>query len=63
MISGGSGRGIVELSGFELQSKVRADAKKMSYEAGRSEKVLSNLVGEARYQQLQTAEDRKPRRR
>ncbi len=63
MISGGSGKGIVELTGLDLQTKIKEDARKLSREAGGSDRVLANLIGEDRFHQIQTAEDRKPRRR
>jgi len=63
MISGGSGRGIVELTGHELSQKIREDAQKIKSDAARSDKTLANLVGEQKFHQLQTERDRVPRRR
>ena len=50
LIYGGSGRGIVELSGHELKDKIKEDAGKMLHEANKNENYLANLVGEDRYQ-------------
>lgn len=53
LISGGSGRGVVELVGQELVDKCKADAQKLKEEASRSETVYSNLIGPDRYEQIQ----------
>lgn len=49
LIGGGSGRGIVTLSGKDLGRKIKADAKAMTREAVANERVMANLVGEDRY--------------
>jgi len=49
LISGGSGKGIVELTGHELKAKIKEDATKMRRNAGKDEKLLANLVGEKKY--------------
>lgn len=54
LISGGSGRGIVELTGNDLAAHLRSEGKKLAASAGRDEKLLANLVGEDRYHQNQT---------
>jgi len=51
LISGGSGKGIVTLTGHELNAKIKSDAKKLKRAAGKNEKMLANLVGEERYHQ------------
>lgn len=62
LIAGGSGKGIVELTGYDLQAKIKEDARKMSREAGSNEKMLANLVGESRFNEIQTREDRRRNR-
>lgn len=61
LISGGSGRGVVELSGNELVEKVKSDAQALKREAAKSEKVYSNLLGEQKYHDMQTRIDRQKR--
>lgn len=53
------GKGIVELTGHELVSKLKSDAKQIQKDAAKSEKVYSNLLGESRYHDLQTRMDRR----
>jgi hypothetical protein len=53
--------GKVELQGQDLVDHIKSDAKKIQREAVLSEKKYSNLIGEARYQQIQTQMDRKRR--
>lgn len=53
VISGGSGKGIVELTGNELKEKVKADAQQLKKDMHKSEKTYSNLLGESKYQQMQ----------
>lgn len=62
LISGGSGRGTVELTGNELIEKIKSDAQNLKREAAQSEKVYANLLGEQKYQDLQTKMDRQKRR-
>ena len=50
LISGGSGKGIVELTGQELKAHVLAEGQKLKHEANKNEKVLANLVGDDKYQ-------------
>ncbi len=57
LIFGGSGRGIVELTGQDLKDKIKSDAKQLSKEMYSSEKVYANLLGEDKYQKLQTKMD------
>lgn len=61
LISGGSGRGIVELSGQDLVDKVKADTKQLKKDMYNSEKIYSNMVGEGHYQSLQQKIDRQKR--
>ena len=50
LISGGSGKGIVELSGQELLSYVQDETQKMRVKCNQNESYLANMVGENRYQ-------------
>lgn len=52
------GKGVVELFGQDLVDKVKADAKNIERNAYKSEKTYANLIGESRYQNLQTKMDR-----
>ncbi len=61
LISGGSGKGMVELTGQELVDKLKGDAQQLKKDAAKSEKVYSNLLGESRYHELQTRMDRQRR--
>lgn len=58
LISGGSGKGIVELSGNELMDKVAADTRKLRDQAYTNENVFANLVGEGKYQSNKTDYDK-----
>lgn len=57
------GKGVVELTGQELVNKLKSDAKKLKGEAASNEKVYANLLGEDRYQSLQTKMDQNKRDR
>lgn len=59
VISGGSGRGIVELTGHDLTDKIKSDAKQIQRDAAKDERKYANLLGEGRYQNLQSQMDRK----
>ena len=50
LISVGSGRGIVEITGHELKAKMRAEGQELKRAALKDENLMANLVGEARYQ-------------
>jgi putative FmdB family regulatory protein len=58
LIAGGSGRGIVEVTGHELKEKLQNDSADILKEAGRSEKFLANIVGEDKYQSNQIFRDK-----
>lgn len=49
LISGGSGKGKVELTGQEYKEKVMSDAQSLRREAYRNENVMANLIGESKY--------------
>lgn len=53
------GKGVVELYGQELVSKLRHDAKKIQKNAAKDEKKYANLLGESKYQELQTKMDKR----
>ena len=52
------GKGVVELTGHEYAEKVKEDAVKLKREMHNSEKIYSNMLGEAKYHQIQTQMDR-----
>lgn len=56
------GKGVVELSGQDLINKLKDDAKQLQKDASKSEKIYSNLLGESKYNDLQTKLDRRKRR-
>lgn len=49
MISGGSGKGRVELGYHEMKEKIKSDARNTLKESSRNENLLANLIGEDRY--------------
>lgn len=59
LISGGAGKGIVELTGHELERKTKEDIAKLKSEVYSSEKKYANFIGEERYHNLQKGIDRK----
>jgi len=61
LISGGSGKGIVELTGHEMTNKMQKDISDLKREAGRNENVLANLIGEAKYHSNLSAAERRRR--
>lgn len=62
LIAGGSGKGIVELTGHDLMAKTKEDAAKFKKEVYSSEKLYANVLGETKYQELQTRIDKQKRR-
>lgn len=54
--------GVVELTGQELIDKVKADTQKLKKDMGKSEKIYSNMLGDAQYQKLQTQMDKQKRK-
>lgn len=61
LISGGSGRGIVELYGNDLITKCKEDAQKLKKDMHKSANTYANMLGETRYNDLQTKMDRQKR--
>lgn len=62
LISGGSGKGIVELYGQDLLDKCKADAQTLKRDAAKSEKLYANLLGEDKMESLQKRIDKQKRR-
>lgn len=58
LISGGSGRGIVELTGNELKEHLTAEGNKLKQEYKTNEKARANMEGEASYHKRQLAIDK-----
>ncbi len=63
LVSGGSGKGTVELYGQELVDKLKGDAQKIKQDAAKNENVYANLLVDDKYQALQTRMDRQKRER
>jgi len=62
LVSGGSGRGMVELYGQDLVDKVKGDSKALQKAAAKNENLYANLLGESRYHSLQSKFDSKKKR-
>lgn len=60
-VSGGSGKGVVELTGRDYINKVKADAKDFKREVYSNENTYANVLGNDKYQQLQTQMDKRKR--
>jgi hypothetical protein len=58
LISGAT-PGKVELQGQDLVNYIKSDAKRIQKEASRSETKYANLLGESRYQSLQSQLDKR----
>lgn len=56
------GKGVVELTGQDLIDKCKADARQLKKDAAKSEKIYSNLLGESKYNELQTKMDQRKRK-
>lgn len=54
LIGGGSGKGIVELTGHELTAKLKDDANKLKKEMQTNENLKANFVGESKFEQTKT---------
>jgi len=63
LVSGGSGRGKVELYGDDAIAASKAEGKQIAALARKDEKVYANILGESKYHELQTRLDRRPKRR
>lgn len=58
LLSGGSGRGIVELTGRDYVESVQSDAQRVKKEVYSSEKAYANVLGNDRYQSIQQRMDK-----
>lgn len=58
ILSGGSGRGIVELTGRDLIDSVQQDAQRIKKQVYSDEKHYANVLSESKYQQMQQRIDR-----
>lgn len=58
---GSATQGTVTLTGQDLVDKVKSDAKQLQKDAAKNEKIYSNLLGENKYDSLQTQFDRRHR--
>lgn len=56
-------QGVVELTGHDLQAKIKSDARKMKSDMSKSENVYANMLGEDRYQSVQTKMDKAKKER
>lgn len=61
MISGGSGKGIVQLTGNDLTDKIKSDATQLKKEMYSNEATYANMLGNDKYQQIQTRMDKRKR--
>jgi putative FmdB family regulatory protein len=52
-------KGVVELYGQELVSKLKSDAKQIQKEAAKDDNKYASLLGEDKYHKLQTQLDRR----
>lgn len=58
---GGSGKGIVELTGQEFKDSVLKDAQRIKSEAYSSEKKYANIIGDSKYEAIQQRMDKQRR--
>ncbi len=61
LVSGGSGKGVVELAGQDLINKAKQDAKQIQRDASQNANKYANMIGENRYHDIQTRMDRRKR--
>jgi putative FmdB family regulatory protein len=47
LISGGSGKGIVEITGHDLKDKLKKEGQELKQAAMKDENLLANLVGDS----------------
>lgn len=52
LISGGSGKGTVVLTGHELMSKTKEDINKMKARSSKDENYRANLIGENKFNKM-----------
>ena len=53
-----NGKGVVELTGSDYVDKVKSDAKQLQRDASKNEKLYANMLGENKYNGLQSRLDR-----
>lgn len=53
LVSGGSGKGIVILTGHEMTASLKSQGRRMAQEMARNENLRANFVGEEGYHQQQ----------
>lgn len=53
------GKGTVELYGQDLVNKLKSDTQQLKKDMHKSENIYANMLGESKYQDLQTRIDRK----
>jgi|SRR5271166_989477 len=63
LIAGGSGRGIVELTGNDLVAKAHSDAVAYKKQVYSDANTYANAIGESRYQGIQQSLDKGKRNR
>lgn len=56
------GKGVVQLEGNDLVDKVKQDANRLKRDAGNSEKIYSNLLGDSKMESVQRRIDKQKRR-
>jgi putative FmdB family regulatory protein len=54
-------KGVVELTGQDYIDKIKSDTQQLKKDAAKSEKIYSNLLGEDKYQKMQTRIDHRKR--
>lgn len=54
LVSGGSGRGNVELTGNDLKEKIKSDSVEFRKDVMKSENLLANVIGESKFNQQQS---------
>jgi len=60
LISLGS-KGVVELYGQDLVDKLKGDAQQLKRDAAKDERIYANLLGDDKYQAIQTKMDQQKR--
>lgn len=61
VIAGGGTRGVVTLYGQDLTDKITADAQQLKKDMTKNEKIYANMLGETKYEALQTQMDKQKR--
>lgn len=59
LIAGGSGKGIVNVTGHELTQKIKEDTQRLKKEVYSNANQYANVLGDAKYQKIQTQLDRR----